>query len=111
MRHLGLFATFITNQPDSIREEIYRQADNIFLFNFINEHDLNAIARVARIDGETVRTIAQSLQPHHCLLIGHAVRDLPVTIKVKRLEVRAMGETRTFFTKMEDKVKALSPPI
>jgi hypothetical protein len=111
MRHLGLFATFITNQPDSIREEIYRQADNIFLFNFINEHDLNAIARVARIDGETVRTIAQSLQPHHCLLIGHAVRDLPVTIKVKRLEVKAMGETRTFFTKVEDKVKALSPPI
>ncbi|HEX68825.1 MAG TPA: DUF87 domain-containing protein, partial [Candidatus Bathyarchaeota archaeon] len=34
MRHYGVFTTFITNQPDSIRESIYRQADNIFLFNF-----------------------------------------------------------------------------
>jgi hypothetical protein len=110
MRHLGLFTTFITNQPDSLREEIYRQADNIFLFNFINEHDLNAIARVARIDGETVRTIAQSLQPYHCLLIGHAVRDLPLTIKVKKLEVKAMGETRTFFTEVEGEVKSMPPP-
>ncbi|MEM3090928.1 MAG: DUF87 domain-containing protein, partial [Candidatus Bathyarchaeia archaeon] len=34
MRHFGIFTTFITNQPDTIRENIYRQADNIFLFNF-----------------------------------------------------------------------------
>ncbi|MEM2921546.1 MAG: DUF87 domain-containing protein, partial [Candidatus Bathyarchaeia archaeon] len=30
MRHLGIYTTFITNQPDSISEAIYRQADNIF---------------------------------------------------------------------------------
>ena len=34
MRHFGLFANFVTNQPDTIKENIYRQADSIFLFNF-----------------------------------------------------------------------------
>ena len=101
MRHLGIFATFITNQPDSIRDEIYRQADNIFLFNFINEHDLNAIARVARVDHETVKIMAQSLQPGHCMILGHAVREIPLLVKVRELEVKAMGETRTFFAAEE----------
>ncbi len=101
MRHLGLFTIFITNQPDSIKEEIYRQADSIFLFNFVNEHDLNIIAKVAKIDGETVKALAQSLQPYHCMTIGQVSRDIPLLVKVRRLEVKAMGETRTFFTPIE----------
>jgi len=36
MRHFGVFTTFITNQPNTIKENIYRQADNVFLFNFIS---------------------------------------------------------------------------
>src|SRR5207249_908376 len=36
MRHIGLFTTFITNQPDTVQETIYRQADNVFIFNFTN---------------------------------------------------------------------------
>ena len=39
MRHFGIFTTLITNQPDAINDGIYRQADNIFLFNFTNETD------------------------------------------------------------------------
>jgi DNA helicase HerA-like ATPase len=97
MRHLGLFATFITNQPDSINESIYRQADSIFLFNFKNEHDLEAISKVARIDSETVKSIAQSLEPYHCLIIGQATKELPIVVKVKKLNVKTMGETRKFF--------------
>src|ERR671931_1834831 len=34
MRHFGVYSTFITNQPDAISDGIYRQVDNIFLFNF-----------------------------------------------------------------------------
>jgi hypothetical protein len=97
MRHFGIFTTFITNQPDTIRENIYRQADNIFLFNFTNEHDLDVVSRAARVDAETVRSIARDLPPHYCLALGRAVRDFPIVARVKALDVKTMGETRLFF--------------
>jgi hypothetical protein len=100
MRHFGIFTTFITNQPDTIKENIYRQADNIFLFNFMNEHDLDIVSRAARVDAETVRSIARDLPPHHCLTLGKVVRDFPMVVRVKALDVKTMGETRLFFKEM-----------
>jgi DNA helicase HerA-like ATPase len=97
MRHFGIFTTFITNQPDTIRENIYRQADNIFLFNFTNEHDLDVVSRAARVDAETVRSIARDLPPHHCLTLGRVVRDFPIVARVRALDLKTMGETRLFF--------------
>ncbi len=98
MRHFGLFANFVTNQPDTIKENIYRQADSIFLFNFTNERDLETVSKAARVDSETVKSIAQELPPYHCLLIGKAVKDFPVMVKVRALNIRTMGQTRLFFT-------------
>ena len=98
MRHFGLFTNFVTNQPDTIKENIYRQADSIFLFNFTNERDLETVSKAARVDSETVKSIAQELPPHHCLLIGKAVNDFPVMVKVKALDIKTMGQTRLFFT-------------
>ncbi len=98
MRHFGVFTTFVTNQPDTIRENIYRQADNIFLFNFTNERDLETVSRAARVDSETVKSIARDLPPHHCLILGKTVKDFPMVAKVKALDVRTMGHTRLFFT-------------
>jgi hypothetical protein len=97
MRHFGIFATFITNQPDTIRENIYRQADNIFLFNFTNEHDLDVVSRASRVDAETVRSIARDLPPHNCLVLGKVVRDFPIVAKIKPMDIKTMGETRLFF--------------
>jgi len=102
MRHLGIFTTFITNQPDSINEGIYRQADNIFLFNFTNENDLNAVSKATAADVETVTTIARELPPRHCLAIGKIVNDFPVILSVRSIQARTMGETRFFFTKQEE---------
>jgi DNA helicase HerA-like ATPase len=97
MRHFGIFTTFITNQPDTIQETIYRQADNIFLFNFTNEHDLEVVSRAARVDAETVRSIARDLPPHYCLTLGRVVRDFPMVTRVRALDLKTMGETRLFF--------------
>jgi len=97
MRHFGVFTTFVTNQPDTIRENIYRQADNIFLFNFTNEHDLETVSRAAKVDAETVKSIAYDLPTQHCLLLGNAVRDFPIVVKVRSLNVQTMGQTRLFF--------------
>ena len=97
MRHFGIFTTFITNQPDTIKENIYRQADNIFLFNFTNEHDLDVVSRAARVDAETVRSIARDLPPHYCLVLGKTVKDFPMVVRIKALDIKTMGETRLFF--------------
>ena len=100
MRHFGIFTTFVTNQPDTIRGNIYRQADNIFLFNFTNEHDLEAVSRASRVDAETVKSIARDLPPRHCLVLGKVVKDFPMVVKVKALDIKTMGETRLFFNDM-----------
>ncbi len=97
MRHFGVFTTFVTNQPDTIRENIYRQADNIFLFNFTNEHDLETVSRAAKVDSETVKSIARDLPIQHCLLLGRVVKDFPIVVKVRALDVQTMGQTRLFF--------------
>jgi len=97
MRHFGVFTTFVTNQPNTIQENIYRQADNVFLFNFTNEHDLETVSRAAKVDAETVKSIARDLPPHHCLVLGRAVKDFPIVVRVKALDVQTMGQTRLFF--------------
>jgi len=101
MRHFGVFTTFVTNQPDTIRENIYRQADNIFLFNFTNEHDLETVSRAAKVDAETVKSIAADLPPQHCILLGNTVRDFPLVAKVRPLNVQTMGQTRLFFNESQ----------
>jgi hypothetical protein len=97
MRHLGLFATFITNQPDTIEGGIYRQADNIFLFNFSNEHDLEIVSKVAKLDGETIRMIVRDLPQQRCLAVGDLVGNFPIVINVRALDVQTLGATRYFF--------------
>jgi len=97
MRHLGVFTTFITNQPDTVQESVYRQADNIFMFNFTNEHDLDAVSKVAKIDAESLRLIVKDLPVHNCLVVGDIVRNFPVVVNVEPLNVQTMGQTRKFF--------------
>jgi len=94
MRHFGLFTTFITNQPNTIHENIYRQADNIFLLNFVNEHDLEIVSRAARVDAETAVSLVRDLPPHHCLVLGKVVKDFPIVVKIRPLDIRTMGQTR-----------------
>ena len=110
MRHFGVFTTFITNQPNTIRGNIYRQADNIFLFNFINESDLEIVSRAAKVDVETAVSIVRDLPPRHCLVLGSVVKDFPIVIKVRALDVQTKGQTKLFFTenKLEQKAAVIS---
>jgi len=97
MRHLGLFTTFVTNQPDTIQTSIYRQADNVFLFNFSNEHDLDVVSKVAKLDADTIRLVVRDLPPRRCLVIGDIVANFPLVINVRPLEIQTLGATRYFF--------------
>jgi hypothetical protein len=97
MRHLGLFTTFVTNQPDTIQHGIYRQADNVFLFNFSNDHDLDIVSRVAKVDSDTIKMIVRDLPPYRCLVIGDIVANFPLVVNIRPLEVQTLGATRYFF--------------
>jgi uncharacterized protein len=97
MRHFGIFTTLITNQPDAINDGIYRQADNIFLFNFTNETDLDMIARASTADGQTIKSIVRTLPRRHCLILGKVVSDLPMLVKVGEAKFLPMGQTKKFF--------------
>jgi DNA helicase HerA-like ATPase len=97
MRHFGIFTTFITNQPDALGESIYRQVDNLFLFNFLNESDLEKISRVSLVDNDTIKSIVRTLPPRHCLMVGKVVRDLPIVANVPSIDVKTLGATKIFF--------------
>jgi DNA helicase HerA-like ATPase len=97
MRHFGIYTTFITNQPDAVNDGIYRQVDNIFLFNFTNDNDLERISRVSIADADTIKSIVRTLPQRHCLVIGKVVHDLPIVLKTITPEVLTLGETKRFF--------------
>jgi hypothetical protein len=88
----------VTNQPDTIQASIYRQADNIFLFNFSNEHDLDVVSKVAKVDADTIRLVVRDLPPGRCLIIGDIVANFPLVVNVRPLEIQTLGATRYFFS-------------
>jgi hypothetical protein len=97
MRHFGVFTVFVTNQPDAIDQKIYRQVDNIFLYNFSNDSDLSLISQASMTDTDTVRAIVKTLPARMCLLLGHAVHNLPVVVSVDAFDSPESGATRRFF--------------
>jgi DNA helicase HerA-like ATPase len=97
MRHFGVFTVFVTNQPDAIDQKIYRQVDNIFLYNFSSDSDLGLVSQASMADSDTVRAIVRTLPPRMCLLLGHAVRNLPIVVSIDPFDSPTSGMTRRFF--------------
>jgi len=97
MRHFGVFTVFVTNQPDAIEQRIYRQVDNIFLYNFSSDSDLSLVSQASMTDSDTVRAIVRTLPPRMCLALGHAVNNLPVIVSVDPFDSPQTGATRHFF--------------
>jgi len=95
MRHIGISTVLITNQPDSIPALIYRQADNVFIFNMRNGSDMDHLARNLEIDSETLRSILPNLPQGTVLAWGKVVGRLPVVFKVIDPDLMTLGCTRT----------------
>jgi len=94
MRHFGLFIIFITNQPDSLDHLIFRQLDNIFIFRFLNDKDLESLSRVSNIDTITVKSIVKDLKKGQVLIVGNVVGLFPIVANVRELEFNVMGRTK-----------------
>ena len=48
-------------------------------------------------DADTVKAIVRTLPPRMCLLLGYAVRNLPVVVSIDPFDSPASGLTRRFF--------------
>jgi uncharacterized protein len=97
MRHFGVFTIFVTNQPDAIDQKIYRQVDNVFLYNFSNDADLSLVSQASMADTDTIRAIVRTLPPRKCLLLGSAVGNLPLVVQIDPFDSPPSGTTRKFF--------------
>ncbi len=97
MRHFGLFVIFITNQPDSLGHEVFRQLDNIFVFRFQNDHDLDMLSKISNVDSATVKSIVKDLKRGRVLILGNVVNFIPSVVDVHKLPYKPMGHTKRVF--------------
>lgn len=96
MRHLGTFQFYITNTPTSLPDMLIRQTDNIFLFNLQNNEDFVHVTPAIRLDNDTTTSVAKSLPPRTCLVVGNATKEYPFVVRTPEVKYAA-GETRRFF--------------
>jgi hypothetical protein len=97
MRHLGISLLFITNEPSSLSNFVYRQADSVFLFNYSNDSDLGFLARVTQVDSESLTSFVRGLPELCCLAVGKVCSGLPVLFRVRHDEQFSGGGTKLFF--------------
>ena len=81
MRHIGIFPTFITNDPTTLPDEVFSQLDNLVAFTFKNEHELNRLARTGKVDSKTL-DVLKNLQPRQCIAVGSITNEFPVFAEV-----------------------------
>jgi hypothetical protein len=65
------------------------------------------LSQASMVDTDTVRAIVRTLPPRVCLLLGHAVNNLPVVVSIDPIDAPSSGETRRFF-KQEIEIPASS---
>lgn len=94
MRHIGLSVVFITNEPDSLMSFVYRQADNCFIFNLVNENDLNYISKMSKMDAESLISLVPTLPVGRCIAFGNITGNIPTILSISRENVFGTGETR-----------------
>jgi len=94
MRHIGVFPTFITNDPTTLPPEVLSLADNIISFKFDSDLDRNHLAKSGKIDNDTLK-ILKNLEKRQCLCIGKLSNDFPFFLSIKKQEnVDMAGETK-----------------
>ena len=94
MRHMGIFPTFITNDPRTLPDEVFTLLDNLVAFMFRNEDELRQLTKTGLTDQRTAYAL-KNLEPKQCLVIGNVTSNYPVFVEVNpQTGVTMGGETR-----------------
>ena len=94
MRHVGIFPTFITNDPRTLPDEVFTLLDNLIAFMFRNEDELRQLAKSGLIDQKSIYAL-KHLESRQCIAVGNITSNYPVFLEVNpQAEVVMGGETR-----------------
>ena len=94
MRHIGVFPTFITNDPTTMPEELYSLGDNFIVFPFKNEDTLRHLSKAGMVDMETLEVV-KHLKQRQCIMVGRLTENFPVFLEIlPQAGVEMGGETR-----------------
>ncbi|HJX22986.1 MAG TPA: hypothetical protein VJ574_01065, partial [Candidatus Bathyarchaeia archaeon] len=90
MRHVGIFPTFITNDPRTLPDEVFTLLDNLMAFMFRNEEELKELAKSGLIDLKSIYAL-KHLEVRQCIIVGSATSNYPVFIEVNPQTGVVMG--------------------
>lgn len=94
MRHVGVFPTFITNDPRTLPDEVFTLLDNLLVFMFRNEEELRHLAKSGLIDMRSLDAL-KNLEPKQCLAVGSITSNYPIFLEVSpQAGVMMGGESR-----------------
>jgi hypothetical protein len=94
MRHLGIFPTFITNDPRALPNEVYSLLDNLIAFMFRNEDDLRQLAKCGFVDYDSISAL-KHLENRQCIAIGNITSLYPLFVEINpQIGVEMGGETK-----------------
>ncbi|MEM2842059.1 MAG: hypothetical protein QW201_02000, partial [Thermoproteota archaeon] len=113
MRHIGISPIFITNEPDSFSDFIYRQSDNLFIFNFLNDRDLNILSKISKLDADSIISMVRSLPLGRVLAVGNLTDGIPVIFDVSKERHFKYGATKKAFKQFredQEKIPTLQKP-
>ncbi len=96
-RHIGISSVFVTNTPEKLPDNVFRQLDNLFLMNLTHKEDIKQVSENSFTDEETIESFATRLLPRHALVIGRLTNRYPVIFGVDPLpnNVPPTGVTKT----------------
>jgi|YelNatPaOPRAMG01_1025707.scaffolds.fasta_scaffold06425_4 hypothetical protein len=97
MRHIGISPIFVTNEPDAFSDFIYRQADNLFIFNFLNDRDLNTLSKISKLDADSIISMVRSLPSGRVLTVGNLTDGIPIIFDVSKERYFKYGATKKAF--------------
>ena len=94
MRHVGIFPTFITNDPRTLPDEVFTLLDNLIAFMFRNEDELRQLAKSGIIDLKSINAL-KHLESRQCIAVGNITSNYPIFLEVSpQTGVIMGGETR-----------------
>jgi hypothetical protein len=96
-RHIGISSVFVTNTPEKLPDNVFRQLDNLFLLNLTHKDDIRRVSENSFTDEETIESFSTRMLPRHALIIGRVTDRYPIIFDVDPLppNVPPTGVTRT----------------
>jgi hypothetical protein len=95
-RHVGVASWYVTNDPQRLPGQVFRQADNIVLFQLNDRMDCRVVSG-SYIDQESAEALVTRMPARSAVLVGELTGHLPIVASIDPMppDVVATGQTRS----------------